>query len=132
MPVVGAAVAAEGKSVGRVTSATWSPALGRPIAMAIVHRDYTSPGSVVTIDGVHAVVASLPIRKRLGHIRLARLRAVAAGTQSLPGYPGSPSHEKRDEIRVGFWQFQRLQFSPGNPFHFLTQLRHGVAVQDRA
>jgi folate-binding protein YgfZ len=60
VPVVGAAVSAEGKSVGRVTSATWSPALGRPIAMAIVHRDHTSPGSIVTIDGVHAVVASLP------------------------------------------------------------------------
>ena len=62
VPVVGAAVAAEGKSVGRVTSATWSPALGRPIAMAIVHRDHTSPGSIVTIDGVHAVVASLPFK----------------------------------------------------------------------
>ena len=58
--VVGAAVSAEGKSIGRVTSATWSPALGRPIAMAIVHRDHTAPGSVVTIDGINAVVTSLP------------------------------------------------------------------------
>ena len=60
VPAVGAAVLADGRAVGRVTSATWSPALGRPIAMAIVHRDHTSPGSIVAIDGVHAVVASLP------------------------------------------------------------------------
>ncbi len=60
VPVAGATVVAEGKSVGRVTSATWSPALGRPIAMAIVHRDYTVPGSAVAIDGIVASVVALP------------------------------------------------------------------------
>ncbi len=60
VPVAGATVVAEGKSVGRVTSATWSPALGRPIAMAIVHRDYTAPGSAVAIDGIMAAVVALP------------------------------------------------------------------------
>jgi folate-binding protein YgfZ len=64
VPAVGAAVAADGKSVGRVTSATWSPALGRPIAMAMVHRDSTAPGSAVTIDGVAAVVTTLPFTTR--------------------------------------------------------------------
>jgi len=60
VPLVGASVTADGKSVGRVTSATWSPALGRPIAMAIVHRDYASLESVVTVDGIRATVTSLP------------------------------------------------------------------------
>jgi folate-binding protein YgfZ len=60
VPLVGATVVAGGKSVGRITSATWSPALARPVAMAVVHRDYTAPGTTVTIDGASAAVASLP------------------------------------------------------------------------
>jgi hypothetical protein len=28
--------------------------------MAIVHRDYTSPGNVVTVNGVTATVTTLP------------------------------------------------------------------------
>jgi folate-binding protein YgfZ len=60
VPAVGAAVVADGKSVGRVTSATWSPALGRPIAMAIVHRDSTGVGTVVAVDGATAIVTTLP------------------------------------------------------------------------
>jgi folate-binding protein YgfZ len=63
VPPAGATVAADGKSVGRVTSATWSPALGRPIAMAMVHRDYTAPGATVTIDGASAVVVPLPFER---------------------------------------------------------------------
>jgi folate-binding protein YgfZ len=60
VPPVGAAIVSAGRSIGRVTSATWSPALGHPIAMAIVHRDYTSPGNVVTVNGVTATVTTLP------------------------------------------------------------------------
>jgi folate-binding protein YgfZ len=60
VPAVGASVAADGKAVGRITSAAWSPALSRPIAMAIVHRDYTAAGTLVTVDGVTAAVAALP------------------------------------------------------------------------
>jgi folate-binding protein YgfZ len=60
VPVVGAAIVVDGRSVGRVTSATWSPALGRPIAMAVVHRDAAAPGTAVSIDGVSASVTLLP------------------------------------------------------------------------
>ena len=64
VPAVGTPVVADGKSVGRVTSATWSPALGRPIAMAIVHRDYSAAGSIVAVGDVAATVAPLPLVQR--------------------------------------------------------------------
>jgi aminomethyltransferase len=48
-----------------VTSATHSPAAGRPIALGYVHRDFAAPStavSVVTNDGrtEPAVVSALP------------------------------------------------------------------------
>jgi folate-binding protein YgfZ len=64
VPEKGAPVIAEGKSVGRVTSATWSPALGRPIAMAMVHRDYTAQGSAVAVEETPATVTALPFVRR--------------------------------------------------------------------
>ena len=59
----GAVVQADGKEIGEVTSAAWSPALRRPIAMAYVHRDFVSPGTHVTVDGADAEVVALPFRK---------------------------------------------------------------------
>jgi folate-binding protein YgfZ len=35
------------RRIGTVTSATWSPAVGRPIALGYVHRDFAEPGTVV-------------------------------------------------------------------------------------
>ena len=52
------------RSIGRVTSATASPRLQCPIALGYAHRDYTEPGSAVTIghgdERIPAVVRSLP------------------------------------------------------------------------
>ncbi len=52
------------KEIGRVTSAVLSPALGRPIALGYVHRDYVEAGTAVTIAAasgpIPAVVSSLP------------------------------------------------------------------------
>ena len=56
----GAAIASDGKEIGRVTSATRSPALGQPIALGYVHRDFVAPGTAVTIAGVPALVTALP------------------------------------------------------------------------
>ena len=50
------------KFIGEVTSAAWSPALQRPIAMAYVHRDFVTPGTRVTVDGADAEVVALPFR----------------------------------------------------------------------
>jgi len=56
----GAIVKAEGRDIGEVTSAVWSPALQRPIALAYVHRDFVAPGTRVNVDGADADVVALP------------------------------------------------------------------------
>jgi len=54
-------VTGEGRQAGRLTSAVMSPALGRPIALATLLRDFTEPGTRVMLeDGVTAVVTTLP------------------------------------------------------------------------
>ena len=64
VPPPGAAVVAEDKEVGRITSAVRSFALGKPIALGYVRREHFEPGSVVAIqDGgalIPARVAELP------------------------------------------------------------------------
>jgi folate-binding protein YgfZ len=56
----GATIRAEDRDVGRVTTAGVSPRLG-PIAMGYVHRSRFEPGTEVTVDGVAATVAALPL-----------------------------------------------------------------------
>ena len=55
----GAAVRADDREVGRVTTAGVSPRLG-PIALAYVHRSRVEPGTPVAVDGVPATVVALP------------------------------------------------------------------------
>ena len=50
------------KAVGEVTSAVWSLALDRPIALAYVQRDFVAPGTTLTVDGHAATVTALPFR----------------------------------------------------------------------
>ncbi len=64
VPSAGETVHGDGREIGEVTSATWSPALQRPIAMAYVSRDFISPGTPVLVNGSPAVVASLPFVDR--------------------------------------------------------------------
>ena len=59
-PGRGAAVQSGGRDVGEVTSAVWSPALQRPIALAYVQRDFIAPGTHVTVEGASAEVSTLP------------------------------------------------------------------------
>ncbi len=56
----GAAVAAEGREVGRVTSAAFSLQLQAPVALAIVKRPYNAVGTSVVVNGVEATVVALP------------------------------------------------------------------------
>jgi folate-binding protein YgfZ len=52
---------AEGKDVGTVTSATWSPALQRPIGLGYVHRDFVTPGTpLTTASGLALQVSAVP------------------------------------------------------------------------
>jgi folate-binding protein YgfZ len=60
VPASGAAIRAGDREIGQVTSRALSPALKRPIALGYVHRDFVEPGTTVTVDGIRAVVTSLP------------------------------------------------------------------------
>jgi aminomethyltransferase len=64
----GAAVAADGREVGRVTSGTFAPTLGKAVAMAYVDRDRTRPGTPCEVDvrgrAEAARVVPLPFYKR--------------------------------------------------------------------
>src|SRR5439155_18585633 len=65
-PERGATVLAAGRDVGDVTSAVWSPARQRPIALAYVHRDFIAPGTSVAVEGRSAEVTALPFVPRPG------------------------------------------------------------------
>ena len=64
VPPHGADVLADGAAVGRVTSATWSLGLGRPIALGFVRREHAEPGRAVAVRvgerTVAARIAALP------------------------------------------------------------------------
>jgi aminomethyltransferase len=68
VPREGYAVHREGSPVGRVTSGTFSPTLGKPIAMGYVPRELARPGTDVSIDIrgslVPAQCVSLPFYRR--------------------------------------------------------------------
>jgi folate-binding protein YgfZ len=60
----GSSVYADGREVGTVTSAAWSPALGSSVALATVHRDQSEPGTLVAVGGPagpSATVRELPL-----------------------------------------------------------------------
>ena len=61
VPPSGTTLHADDKVVGEVTSSTWSPALGQPIALGYVKRDLAQAECVVlTATGVEARVTALP------------------------------------------------------------------------
>jgi tRNA-modifying protein YgfZ len=61
VPAAGSKLFAGEREVGRVTSAAYSPALGHAIALGYVQRDFTSPGTIVTLEsGANATVTALP------------------------------------------------------------------------
>jgi folate-binding protein YgfZ len=62
VPPAGAAIVADGRDIGRVTSSVFSPAVGRPIALGYVHRDHAAAGTAVSVHGAAAVVTPLPFR----------------------------------------------------------------------
>lgn len=62
VPPVGEELLADGKTVGHVTSACLSPALGAPLALAYVRRAQHAPGSQLESASGPAEVVSLPVR----------------------------------------------------------------------
>ncbi len=68
VPREGYSVLVDDETVGRVTSGTFSPTLGKPIAMGYIAQSHADPGTEVTIDirGSHepARTVELPFYKR--------------------------------------------------------------------
>jgi folate-binding protein YgfZ len=68
VPPRGSAIRGGDRDIGAVTSAVQSPALGRPIAMGYVHRDFVEPGTAVTVvvddRPLSAAVTRLPFLDR--------------------------------------------------------------------
>jgi folate-binding protein YgfZ len=58
VPAAGSRIASGDREIGRVTSATWSPSLSRPVALGYVHRDFVEPATQVVVDGRPASVAT--------------------------------------------------------------------------
>jgi folate-binding protein YgfZ len=63
-PPAGSPISSSDREVGRVTSAVWSPALSRPIALGYVHRDFLEAGTALTVASfagpIMATVTTLP------------------------------------------------------------------------
>jgi tRNA-modifying protein YgfZ len=59
-PPSGTAVQTEGRDIGSITSSARSPALGKPVALAYVHRDYVAAGTILSVGGAEAVVTATP------------------------------------------------------------------------
>jgi folate-binding protein YgfZ len=68
VPARGDLLRAGDRDIGRITSATESPAVGRPIALGYVHRDFSEAGTTVAVhtsQGEHdAAVTRLPFVDR--------------------------------------------------------------------
>ena len=60
IPQVGALVQRDGKEIGKVTSAAFSPQLGSAVALAYIRRGHRQPGTLVTVHDHPATVAALP------------------------------------------------------------------------
>jgi folate-binding protein YgfZ len=64
VPAPGTPFTIDGKDIGRVTSAAWSPSLRRLIGLGYAHRDHTEPGTKLTVGvdpPVAATVSTLPL-----------------------------------------------------------------------
>jgi folate-binding protein YgfZ len=60
VPPRGSVVKSDQKDIGEITSSVRSIALGRPISLAYVQRDFVAPGTVVSVGGASAVVTEFP------------------------------------------------------------------------
>lgn len=63
-------IASGDRSIGQLTSAAWSPRLGRWIALGYVHRDFAEPGTAVTIGaGTSPITAIVVALSEIGAAR---------------------------------------------------------------
>jgi folate-binding protein YgfZ len=60
-PAAGSELTAAGKTIGRITSATFSPRLSAPLALAYVRRGHNAPGAIVEAEVGQGEVVSLGV-----------------------------------------------------------------------
>ena len=60
-PAAGAELSVDGKPVGQVTSASFSPRLDAPLALAYIRRLHATPGAKLTTGDGQAEVVTLPL-----------------------------------------------------------------------
>jgi len=60
VPEVGAELTVGDQTIGRVTSACWSPEFEAPLALAMVRRGANEPGMAVQWEGVPAEIVEPP------------------------------------------------------------------------
>jgi folate-binding protein YgfZ len=65
IPTAGTKLSQQGKEVGHITSAAFSPTLGRPIGMGYVRREANAIGTELDWPGGTARVIDLPIRTNM-------------------------------------------------------------------
>jgi folate-binding protein YgfZ len=63
VPERGAKLTVDGKEVGSVTRAGYSPRVGHPIGMAYIRAEYSAPGSVLQCGDATVAVIDLPLKK---------------------------------------------------------------------
>lgn len=64
VPARGDTILSGEREIGSITSAVKSPAVGRPIALGYVHRDFVQPGTPVTVAGAPGTVTEVPFGQR--------------------------------------------------------------------
>jgi glycine cleavage system aminomethyltransferase T len=62
VPSVGLELSASPGKAGEVTSATWSPAVSAPLALAYLRRGMNTPGMRLASECGNAEVVALPVR----------------------------------------------------------------------
>jgi folate-binding protein YgfZ len=62
VPACSTAILAGDQQIGHVTSATWSPRLAAPLALAYLRRNHAKPGNVLSSSVGPATVIALPLR----------------------------------------------------------------------
>jgi folate-binding protein YgfZ len=94
LPARGDALVVGERVVGRVTAAAYSPALQAPIALGFLRREFTEPGTLVTIRTASAEqparVASLPFVP-------ARFGSPGAGSPPTSGEGGTAAQHRSGE-----------------------------------
>jgi len=63
VPERGTKLLVDGKEVGYITRAGFSPAIGHPIGMGYIRREYSTPGTTLQSSSGMATVISLPIAR---------------------------------------------------------------------